>query len=560
MAFDFAKRRAGILAPLFALRGARDQGIGDLAALRELIDWAARHRLHLIQLLPANETGDDNSPYNAISSLALDPASLDTRPGALPGLDPEAHDRILAGAAPARLTEGPVRYRPLKALKLQLLEAAFANAGTDPALDQFIAAQLDWLPDYTLFRVLFELHHGNPDWTTWPAHHASRAAAEAWLQDHPNRAALEHRRRFFAFVQWVAFAQWAEVRAHAAARGVVVMGDIPFGVSRFSADVWANRGDFDLEWSGGAPPEPFFTEDKFTAKWGQNWGIPLFRWDAMKANGYAWWRRRVAVTARVFDLFRIDHVLGFFRIFAFPWSPAHNADFLDLDHAAARARAGDLPRFLPGPDDDPHWFAQNRIAGEERLRMVLEAAGATGVVAEDLGVVPDYVRPSLAAMGVPGFKIPLFERDKPDLRYRDSGAFDPVSICTLGTHDHLPIRALWEQWTQSVESGRDNGSAAWECRCLLNWIGWNPDHPPREWSPPFHHALCRKLLSSGSGLAILQLPDWFGTRHRFNLPGSTADSNWSERFPVPIAHWDHDLDLAKTTAALEAKIRDTGRG
>src|SRR5204863_319762 len=180
------KKIAGVLVPLFALRGENDLGIGDLGALRELIDWIAEVGFTLVQLLPINETGADNSPYNAISSMAIEPTAL-------------------------------------------------------------------------------HLASGSP----------------------------EDLRR--------------DVKTHAEQRGVALMGDIPFGVSYYSADVFSRPNEFMLEWYGGAPPEPTFKDDAFTQKWGQNWGIPLYRWSAMRENNFQWWRERVRATRRVFHLFRIDH-------------------------------------------------------------------------------------------------------------------------------------------------------------------------------------------------------------------------------------------------------------
>ena len=136
---------------------------------------------------------------------------------------------------------------------------------------------------------------------------------------------------FFCYVQWIAHQQWRDIKAHAEQRGVALMGDIPFGVSYYSADVFARPEEFVLDWFGGAPPEPLFKDDVFTQKWGQNWGIPLYRWSAMRANNFHWWRERVRAIRRIFHLFRVDHVQGFYRIYAFPWRPQRNNEFLPLD-------------------------------------------------------------------------------------------------------------------------------------------------------------------------------------------------------------------------------------
>src|SRR4029077_19005073 len=123
----------------------------------------------------------------------------------------------------------------------------------------------------------------------------------------------------FCYVQWIAYQQWREIKSYAESRDTALMGDIPFGVSYHSADVFTRRDEFMLEWSGGAPPEPYFKDDAFTQKWGQNWGIPVYRWEKMRANNFAWWRGRVRAVRSIFHLFRIDHVLGFCCIYAFSW-------------------------------------------------------------------------------------------------------------------------------------------------------------------------------------------------------------------------------------------------
>src|SRR5581483_9851545 len=149
-----------------------------------------------------------------------------------------------------------------------------------------------------------------------------------------------------------------------------------------------------------------FEHDPFVQKWGQNWGLPLYRWDRMGADNFAWWRARVAGVRAFFHLFRIDHILGFYRVYAFPWQPAENADYLPLDADAAQERTnGRLPRFFPQPDDTPENSQRNRESGERYLRAVLKEAGSGNVVGEDLGMVPPYVRPSLAELGIAGYKV-----------------------------------------------------------------------------------------------------------------------------------------------------------
>ena len=199
-------------------------------------------------------------------------------------------------------------------------------------------------------------------------------------------------------------------------------------------------------WIGAAGrlPKPYFKDDPFTQKWGQNWGIPLYRWDVMRGRNFDWWRERVRGVRRMFHLFRIDHVLGFYRIYAFPWRPTHNKEFLPLEWNEMLERTGGrAPHFAPRDDSNPENCEANRREGEEYLRVVLEEAGGERVIGEDLGMVPDYVRPHLRSLGIAGFKIPQWEYYHE--RVTPGNEYERLSVATYATHDHKPMRALWEE-------------------------------------------------------------------------------------------------------------------
>ena len=256
---------AGILEPVFAIRTEEDLGIGDTEGVRQMIDWCARHRLNILQTLPINELSDDNSPYNAISSLAIEPTTIAISPATVPDLAPERFQELAPPTLLAELHKGPVNYPKVRALKRSLLEAAFEGfyekhfgRETERALQfqAFLKENEDWLSDYALFRVLMEENGDLPTWDHWEPEHRSRASARKWLLSLTARRRDELKRRkvFFMYVQWLAFGQWQALKAYGTTKKVYLMGDIPFGVGRFSADVWANRSIFDLDWSGGAPP------------------------------------------------------------------------------------------------------------------------------------------------------------------------------------------------------------------------------------------------------------------------------------------------------------------
>jgi 4-alpha-glucanotransferase len=567
------KRIAGVLAPIFALRGAHDLGIGDTEALKELIDWSAGFGIKLVQLLPINETGPDNSPYNAISSVALDPATLAVTPETVRDLTPEDYAEVVAGYDLAALREGAVNYVQVKTLKQQLLEKAFNRFAThilakarsrSKPFHLFCIRQAAWLDGYSLFRALVE-RHGHVKWDNWPEEHRSAAAARQWLETAPykTRVEFERRMKFFSYVQWLAFAQWKAVRDYADARGVALMGDVPFGVSYFSADVFGTPGLFDLEWSGGAPPEKMFKSDPFTEKWGQNWGIPLYNWTAMKADNFAWWRQRVSSVREVFHLFRIDHVLGCYRIYAFPWRPEHNAEFLPLDAAqAAELTGGRLPRFQPNDDLTPENAAANCAHGEDFLRVLIAEAGAFCLVGEDLGMVPDYVRPSLTKLDIAGFKIPQWETTVKDGDTLMPGENYPrLSVATYATHDHAPLKTHWNELLAAVNAPDwETRQHAWhEMQKLAAFAKMGPMYSPPAYTDAIREALLGALFSSNAWLAIVMITDFLASEQRFNVPGAIADSNWSARLEESIAEWADDGWIYERMESVRAMIAASGR-
>ena len=535
------KKIAGVLVPLFALRREDDLGIGDLGALREFIDWIAEIGFTLVQLLPINETGADNSPYNAISAMAIEPTTLHLAPGSPEDLTRDDFADALSDIDVANLRRGRVKYRQVKQLKQRILEKAFANFSAradekrQSEFKRFCEERSSWLHDYALFRVLIEENHGSSAWNQWPSQHQSTESARNWIRDLPQdkQATLTERGDFFCYVQWIADQQWRDVKAHAEKRDVALMGDIPFGVSYYSADVFSRPNEFLLDWFGGAPPEPHFKDDAFTQKWGQNWGIPLYRWSAMRANNFQWWRERVRATRRIFHLFRIDHVQGFYRVYAFPWRPERNKEFLPLDQQQMLERTGGrAPHFVPRDDNSPEHCEANRREGEEYLRAILEESGAARVVGEDLGVVPAYVRPSLQSLGIAGFKIPQWETR--DGMIIPGDRYERLSVATYATHDHEPIRALWGQEPERPESDtREQARATLEKIALF--AGVNSKIDQLGYEKDFHPPIMEALFSCDSWIAIVMITDLLARKYRFNVPGTRANLNWTRRIQRSIA-------------------------
>lgn len=561
---DAERKIAGLLVPVFALRRDQDLGVGDTLSVEEAIDFLAAHRISVLQLLPVNETSGDNSPYNAISSIALEPSYITMVPDMVPGLSAAILEKFVRPEMSHSFAGPAVDYPLVKKLKLELLRAAFDAyvsgsdaGGADNEFAAFEKAQADWLEDYSIFRALIDHHGGNSCWTMWPEEHSSPAKARAWMAQTEQGLATDC--RFYRFVQWVAFSQWGRVRRHADQNGVGLMGDIPFGVSRYSADVWSDPASFDLKWSGGAPPEKFFQSDEFTRRWGQNWGIPLYNWKELEKNDYSFWTRRVRKCAEIFNYFRIDHVLGFFRIYAFPWIPELNWEFAELTEEEAEERTGGLlPRFVERPDEPASFAKLNCSQGEKLLKMILAAAPECGVVAEDLGMVPDYVRPALKKLGIPGFTIPIFERDESDRSFVPMEEHPQLSLITYGTHDHQPIASFYEELCRWWHG--ENGHEGWlEVQRFMRFLGLDEDNPPEKFTSELHRTMIDVLMDSPCWLAVLMVSDLLGTGDRFNEPGIAGSSNWSRRLTMSLDEYARDPHFGQCIGWLDRALTESGR-
>lgn len=517
----------GILIPVFSLRRDCDLGIGDTLAMREAIDWAAEHHIGFLQLLPINETGSDNSPYNAISSVALDPVliSLDLIPGM-------SKTVIRSKAQQCEYAE-LVDYASVGALKWDLLEMGYRyfcqKSNDDTAFENFCQEEESWLISYTKYRWLMECA-GTEEWSKWPEEYGTQAKAEVFIA---KNSEAKERLRFYAWVQWHAFTQWRDLRQYAESKDVKLMGDIPIGVSYFSADVFFEPQWFDLTLSGGSPPEKVFKDDAFACQWGQNWGVPLYRWDELKKHDFVWWRRRIEKLTDVFHIFRIDHILGFYRIFSFPWRPERNAEFLGLtEEEAKRLTGGTLPKFHPHDDDTEAHKKANLDAGDQYIKVILEAAGAVEVVGEDLGCVPDYVRPHLAQLGIAGFKICQWESLE-DGRALPGEEYPECAFATYATHDHEPLPALWNTLLQHLW-GPEHQQAI-ESLALLSDFASMPicdsGHAYVKYGPVVKWSLLDGLLNCRANYAAVMINDLVDSAKRINIPGTVGGDNWRYRLP-----------------------------
>lgn len=570
------KRLAGILIPAFTPRRVGDLGIGDTLALREWIDWAAEHQVGFLQLLPINENGTEESPYSGISSTALDPIYLACEESEIPGLW-EADISRTRDHLKAAIFSPLVNYPAVRAAKRSLLELAWSRFkdASQELIGEFEAFQKqesDWLEDYVLFRFLMEHHGPKLTWDQWPVNCRTPVQARKFVEKLRARdaAGVDQKFRFFAFVQWLCFRQWLALRDHAELRGVKLMGDVPIGISWHSCDVFFSREEFHLDWCGGSPPEGMSQDDPFFQQWGQNWGIPLYRWDYMQANGFAWWEKRISRLTRIFQIFRLDHILGFYRIYAFPWRPERNHEFIGLNHdQAVVASGGRLPRWFLRPDDTVENKAANLEDGDVRLRGILSSAAGAEVIAEDLGWVPEYVRPHLADLGITGFRIPHWDCN--DSGHPTPGtAFPENTFATYSTHDHNPINGIWRSCLRMIHQHQEypTEQTAWmvggahnTLRVLSEFAGIPISHQSL-W-PPFTEGirlrLIKALFASNSRYAALMITELFSLDARFNHPGTSGGENWRYRLPWTLDEIRADSRLEENCKKMAKLISITRR-
>ncbi|HEV7663954.1 MAG TPA: 4-alpha-glucanotransferase [Chloroflexota bacterium] len=470
------RRRSGVLLHPTSLPSR--YGIGDLGpAALEFVDYLAQARQALWQVLPLCPTGFGDSPYASPSAFAGNPLLVALEPLLDAGLL-DADD--LAGLA--ALPTERVDFGALLPLKRAALETAFARAHDRDdlrgAIDQFRTRHAAWLADYALFSALKDDLGGA--WTDWDAPLRSREPAA--LQAARDR--LRDRLDFYVFSQFLFFEQWVTLRSHARNRGVAIVGDIPIFVAHDSADVWANQSLFKLDEHGhptsvaGVPP------DYFSAT-GQLWGNPLYDWDAVARDGYAWWIARFRHLLELVDLVRIDHFRGFEAAWEVP----------------AGAETAVTGRWVKGPGVAVFHAIADALGG-----------GQPPVVAEDLGLITDEVRALLGTTGFPGMKVLQFAfGDTPQNPYLPDNYADPNCVVYTGTHDNDTTRGWFENTASTAER-----------EFVTRYLGTDGSHIAED--------MMRLALASAANTAIVPLQDVLnlGSEARMNTPGA-PEGNWTWR-------------------------------
>lgn len=414
-------RRAGVLAPLFSIYSKNSVGIGDFCDLNMVFDWCAQSGLSIFQLLPMNEVGPTFCPYDAVSSFALEPMyiSLDALA--------EAEDKTIKANISLLKKKFPVGKKNvdygIKDAKRDILWKIFSgckNACGSKEFKKFISENDYWLQDFALFKVIKSCHKGNP-WYEWSDGYRDRdpGMMNVFIEEHAPYIEFEK------WMQWLAFKQFKTAKEYAVSKNILICGDLPILTSKDSADVWAHPEFFNLDFLAGAPP------DMYCAK-GQRWSMPTYNWDAIADEDYDYLKAKLKFAENFYDIIRIDHVVGLFRIWSIPASsPAENEGL-----------AGSFD-----PSDERVWAEHGRAI----LSIMLENTSML-FTAEDLGMIPKDCPTTLKDFEIPGNEVQRWVKDWAGLHdFIAPNDYRLFSVAMLSTHDTTNWAGWWENEAGTVD-------------------------------------------------------------------------------------------------------------
>ncbi|MEL4177901.1 4-alpha-glucanotransferase [Roseateles sp. PN1] len=469
------QRSAGVLLHITSLPG--PHGMGDFGpAAFHFVDWLASAGQTIWQLLPTTPIGPGDSPYQGVSAFAGSQWMVALEPLVAKGWLAQP-SLPAAGFDPLHVHYGDVL--PWREQQLRAAAAGFAaraSAADRQAFTQWCAEQQSWLDDYALFMAIRAPLGGQP-WWEWQPELARREPAAIAQVRKDYAAELE----FWCFVQWQFDLQSAELKRYANSKGVSIMGDLPIFVAHDSADCWSRP---DLYWLdenfqttvvAGVPPDDLGPQ-------GQRWGNPLYRWDRMAAEDYAWWTARVRRALSQADVFRIDHFRGF-------------AGYYEIPASSPDAKQG---RWLPGP-------------GRALFEAIEKALGSLPIVAEDLGFITEDVHALRLGCGFPGMKILQFGFGGDGQHEFLPQMWPRECVAYTGTHDNDTVRGWWDK-----ASPRERAFAGAYLACGAHDVHW---------------AMIRACCNSVANMAVFPMQDVLGldSAHRMNVPG-VLGGNWGWRF------------------------------
>ena len=553
-------KAAGTVIPIFSLRSEGSFGVGDFGDLKLMIDWCDKTKQRILQVLPITDTNmthtwQDSYPYNSISIYALHPQYTDFRQ--LPPIKDEAKRQAFEALRQELNALPQIDYERMFTAKMDYLREIFAQEWTAvqrrESYKKFFEQNKEWLVPYAAFCYFRDLY-GTATFSEWPK--------DATLQS-TQKSTFKGKKelQFWYFVQYNLDAQMREAHAHARAHRVILKGDIPIGISRDGVEAWVEPKYFNLNGQAGAPPDAFSAD-------GQNWGFPTYNWDEMLKDGCSWWVHRFRKMAEYFDAYRIDHVLGFFRIWEIPvphksglmgqFSPALG---LSREEIEAYGVAFNDGLFLVDHKRDDRWHPRIAVQYQEAYQQLSEEqkynfnqlyndyfyrrnnqfwyteamkkmpklvqATRMLVCAEDLGMVPDCVPWVMNELRILSLEIQSMPKD-PTTRFGKLSHNPYRSVDTISTHDMATLRQWWDEDEERSQTYfnttlRRGGAAP---RPLPGWLAKD---------------IVSRHLTSPSMLCLVSFQDWMSIDEKLRLPDENA-----ERINIPANprhYWRYRMHL-----------------
>jgi len=432
-------KRAGVVFPLFSAYSKNSLGIGDLKDLKLIIDWCHKTGNSILQLLPMNELGGVFCPYDSISSFALEPSYLSIN--LIPGGDTESVKNKVEDIKKAFPAGQPYMSYRIKQEKINLLHDIYLQGCCDcQELRNFIKVNSYWLADFALFKTL-KKYQGEKAWFDWEEKYKNRdkAALEAFYKENEKEISSE------IWLQWHLYAQFNSAKEYAKKKGILIKGDLPILISRDSADVWAHQEFFKLNFASGAPP------DMYCAK-GQRWGMPTYQWERIADDGYRYIKEKLKYAQNFYDILRIDHVVGIFRIWSIPYNdPLENQGLNGVFD----------------PKDEKEWEKHGR-----NILSMMANNTTMLLCAEDLGVIPKACPKVLGKLGIPGNDVQRWTKEWVKIHdFLKPKGYRALSVAMLSTHDTTNWPAWWENETGTFDEG------LFMRRCAERGIDYNSVKP-----------------------------------------------------------------------------------
>lgn len=504
------KKRFGLVTPLFSIFSNKSTGIGEYLDLKLLVDWCLETGLTIIQLLPLNDTGVENTPYAAQSSFALDPVYLSLE--SLKGVDINAHEieiknlkNTFVVKAASRL-DFNVKFSKIEFLRKIFRDDVIKNLNSDESFLDFCKKNAFWLTDYALYKILKSEHH-EASWIDWPKIY-QKENLEFKNPDQFSKLQVDKSEdfMFYIWLQWQCFLQLNEAKNYANSKGVFIQGDLPFLVCHDSADVWAHKEYFKLDRASGAPPDAF-------SDIGQRWGMPPYDWKKIEKDEYKYFIQKLKYAENFYDMFRIDHAVGLFRI----WTIDLNEDF--------------KTQGLNGvfdPSDVSLW----KDHGRNLLKIILDSTEMLPC-AEDLGVVPDCSFEVLEELCIPGIDVQRWYRNS-DGSYKSNFEYRINSASIISNHDTDSL-ASWWLFEASINPD--------ERAKFLDFLGLVDQEDTIEFRDKLIRSALKKIYETPSIFSIQLLQDllcldgnpvFFEKDYKINTPGTIGDQNWSIVMPYSL--------------------------